>query len=137
METTISNSHTSFYIPEIQKLAFHIPHVQIMGTTHCGDSRWTEFKRRESFQDVLCFRDYSDRIVASFYHKIQSEYYDGNRSVSIEVILLGYFSALPKTGINESTKPCPHHTVFYYFCQIIANKIFPVLPHTENFWLCY
>ena len=39
MKTTISNFHTSFYIPEMQKLAFHIPHVQILGTEHCGDSR--------------------------------------------------------------------------------------------------
>ena len=31
METTISNFDTSFFIPEIQKLAFHIPRVQIMG----------------------------------------------------------------------------------------------------------
>ena len=38
-EITISNFLTSFYIPEIQKLAFQIPHVQIMGTNHCGDSR--------------------------------------------------------------------------------------------------
>ena len=47
MEKTISNFHTSFYIPEIQKLAFHIPHVQILGTNHCGDSRRTAFKRRK------------------------------------------------------------------------------------------
>ena len=39
MEKNISNFHTSFYIPEIQKLAFHIPHVQIMVTNHCGESR--------------------------------------------------------------------------------------------------
>ena len=50
METTISNFHTSFYIPEIKKLAFHIPHVQILGTNHWGDSRRTAFKRRKSFQ---------------------------------------------------------------------------------------
>ena len=30
METTISNFHTSFYIPEIHKLAFHLTHV-VMG----------------------------------------------------------------------------------------------------------
>ena len=41
------NFHTSFYIPAIKKLAFQIPHVQIMGTNHCGDSRQTAFKRRE------------------------------------------------------------------------------------------
>ena len=32
MEITISNFHTSFYIPEIWKLAFYITHVQILGT---------------------------------------------------------------------------------------------------------
>ena len=38
-ETTISDFHTSFYIPSIQKLAFHLPHVRILGTNHCGETR--------------------------------------------------------------------------------------------------
>ena len=66
MGTTIYNFHTSFYMTAIQKLEFHIPHVQILGTNHCGDSRQTAFKHRESFQDVLCCRDYAERVVASF-----------------------------------------------------------------------
>ena len=41
------------------------------------------FKRRELFQDVLCRRDYAERVVASFANKIQSEYYGGNISMSI------------------------------------------------------
>ena len=45
-ETTISNFYTSFYIPDIQKLAFHFTHVHILGTNHCGDSRRTAFKGR-------------------------------------------------------------------------------------------
>ena len=53
---------------------------------HCGDSRRTAFKRYKSFQDVLCRCDYAERVVASFAHQIQSEYYGGNRSVSIEGI---------------------------------------------------
>ena len=72
METTIYNFHTSFYIQAIQKLAFQIPHVQILGTNHCCDSRQTEFKRRKWFQDVLCVHDYAERVVASFPHQIQS-----------------------------------------------------------------
>ena len=88
METTISNFHTSFFIPEIQKLSFHIPHVQILGTNHCVDSRRNAFKLRESFKYVLCLRDNADRLVASFSNQIQSEYYGVNRSVSIEVIAL-------------------------------------------------
>ena len=64
-ETTISNFNTSFYITEIQRLEFHLPHVQIMGTNQCGDSHQTVFKLCESFQYVLCCRDYAERIVAS------------------------------------------------------------------------
>ena len=83
METTISGFRTSFYIPSIQNLAFHLPYVHILGTNQCGAMRCTAFKRRELFQDVLCCRDYAERLVASFAHQIQSEYYGGNRSVSI------------------------------------------------------
>ena len=72
MEETIYNFHTSIYIPLIQKLAFQIPHVQILGTNHCGDYRRTVFKYHKSSQDVLCHRDYSERVVASFLHQIKS-----------------------------------------------------------------
>ena len=72
-DTKFSNCHKSLYIPEIQKLEFHLPHVHILGTNNCGDSRLTTFKHRESCQDVLCHRDYTDMIVASFAHQIQSE----------------------------------------------------------------
>ena len=71
MEKYISNFHTSFYIPEIQKLAFNIPHVQILVTNHCGDSRRTALRRLESFQYFSRLRDYAERVVASFAQQIQ------------------------------------------------------------------
>ena len=115
METTISNFHTSFYIPEIQKLEFHIPNIQILGTNNCSDSLQTAFKRRESFQYVLCCRDYAGRVVASFSHQIKSECYSGKLYVYIEGIELENFSALPQTEINSSTKPSPRHAVFHSY----------------------
>ena len=65
-ETTISDFNTSFYIPDIQKIAFCLPHVHILGKNHCGAMRHTAFKRRELSQYVLCCRDYAERVVASF-----------------------------------------------------------------------
>ena len=115
METTISDFHTSFYIPAIQKLAFHLPHVRILGTNHCGELRRTAFKRRELFQDVLCCRVYAERLVASFANQIQSEYYGENRSVSIESIELEHFIAAPQVDINSSTLSRPRHAVFHSF----------------------
>ena len=72
METKISGFHTSFYIPAIQKLAFHLPHVRIIVTNHCGEMRHTAFKRRELSQYVLCCCDYAERLVAIFSNQIQS-----------------------------------------------------------------
>ena len=73
MEKTISDSHTSFYIPVIQKLAFYLPHVHILCTNHCDEMLHISFKQSELFQDVLCCRDYVDVVVARFSHKIQPE----------------------------------------------------------------
>ena len=73
MEPKISGFHTCFYIPAIQNLAFHLPYVCILGTNNCGEMRHTAFKQRELFQDVLCRRDYSERVVPNFDSQIQSE----------------------------------------------------------------
>ena len=100
METTISDFHASFYIPAIHKLAFHQPHVHILGTNNCGEMRRTAFKRRELLQYVICCRDYSKRVVARSANQIQSEYYGENISVSIEGITLEHFSSLPTADIN-------------------------------------
>ena len=86
METTVSDFHTSFYIPAIQKLDFRLPHVRILGTNHCGEMQSTAFKQHELFQDVLYRRDCAARVVASFNHKIKSKYYGGNVSVYIKGI---------------------------------------------------
>ena len=115
METTISGFYTSFYIPAIQKLAFHLPHVRILGTNHCGEIRRTAFKRCESFQDVLCRCDYFERLVERFTNQIQSEYYGGNISVSIEGISLEHFSALQKADIKASTISRQIHALFHSF----------------------
>ena len=115
METSIYEFHTSFYIPAIQRLVFHLPHVRILGTNKCGEMRRIAFKRRELFQDVLRRRDYADRVVASFANQIKSKYYGGNRYVSIEGIVLEHFSAVPQKDINSTTPSCQCHAVFHSF----------------------
>ena len=75
----------------------------------------TAFKWRELFQDVLCRRDYAERVAARFANQIQSEYYGGNRSVSIEGIALEHFSAAPQADIKPSTLSRQLHAVFHFF----------------------
>ena len=45
--------------------------VRILGTNHSGAMQRTAFKQRELFQDVLCRRDYDNRVVAIFANQIQ------------------------------------------------------------------
>ena len=89
--------------------------MRILGTNHSGEIRCKAFKRRESFQYVLCRRYYAERVVASFANQIKSEYYGGNRSVSIEGISLENFNAVPKADINSSTISRQRHAVFHSF----------------------
>ena len=89
--------------------------MRILGTNHCGEIRLTAFKRRELFQDVICCRDYSGRVVARFANQIQSEYDGGNISLSIEGIALEHFSASPQVDINSSKLSRPRHAVFHSF----------------------
>ena len=49
METNIYGFRTSFYIPAIQTLASHLPHMRILDINHCGEMRRTAFKWRELF----------------------------------------------------------------------------------------
>ena len=71
METIISDFHTSFYIPAIQKLAFRLPYVHILDTNHCGEMRPIAFKRHELFQYIKCRCDYAERVVAIFDNQIK------------------------------------------------------------------
>ena len=84
------------------------------------------------FLDILCCRDYSERVVLSFANQIKSEYYGGNRSVSIEGIALENFSAEPNADIKSSKLSRQRHALFQYFYLTIANMMLTLLQHTEN-----
>ena len=72
-------------------------------------------------------RDYAERVVARFANKIQSEYYGGNISVSLEGIALEHFSAAPQADINSTTPSRQSHAVFHYFYLTIENRMLPLL----------
>ena len=88
METSIVDFNQKFYIPSIQKLTFQLLHVHILVTHYYGNTFREAFTRCSAYQDVLFRIYYVDRLVASFAHQIKYEYYDDNRSMSIEEISL-------------------------------------------------
>ena len=131
MRTKIYDFNTSIYISAIQRLVFHLPHVLILGTNHCGELQHTAFKGRALFNDVLCRCDTDERVVSIFVHPLQSVYYGGNISVYIYSVELERFSALSKADINSTTPSRQCHLVFHYFYLSIENKMLPLLIHTS------
>ena len=93
MESSVVEFNQDFYIPAIQNLAFHLPHVFILGAHHFGNMHQEAFNSRSNLQDVLCLLDYSEHVIASFVHQIQNEYYVSNSSVYIEFISLENFGS--------------------------------------------
>ena len=91
MEKSIADFHTSFYITAIQNIAFHLPHVHILGTNYCGNTRHEALKCCNIKKYMLCCCDYAEGVVASFKNQIRSEYYVSNIYVSIEGIALENF----------------------------------------------
>ena len=61
------------------------------------------------FQDLLCRRDYSERIIARLAHQIEYVYYGGNRYVSIEGIALEHFSSIDQ----ETSSSYSHSRIWY------------------------
>ena len=111
MESSILDFHQDFYISAIQKLAFHLPHVRIFGKHHCGNTQREASKRHSNFQDGLCCRDCSERVVARFSHQIKSEYYGGNIYVTIEGINLEHLSATDQEKSSSYLNSRTRHDV--------------------------
>ena len=122
MDTSIYEFHTSLCIPLIKKTAFNLPHITILGTFNCGNTRREAFKNSGYFQYVLCPNDYEERVLASFSHQIQSVYYCGNISVSTEGTALEKFGFSKHPLLFYSPKTCTSHTVFCSFFPDDINK---------------
>ena len=115
MDISISDFHTSFYIPEIQNIPFQLPHVCILRENHCGNTHPEAFKCCREYQYVLCHRDYAYRVVASFAQQIRLEYYGGNQSAYIGLISNWHFSAPTHTEAEAAkmTQARTRHSMFY------------------------
>mmetsp|Transcript_48111 Transcript_48111/g.102792 ORF Transcript_48111/g.102792 Transcript_48111/m.102792 type:complete len:335 (-) Transcript_48111:136-1140(-) len=73
--------HTEYYIPSLKKLAYHRPHVRILGKKQCGGARLKALKRKPS---VRTRRDYVEHLSAAFNLEAQHEHFGNGRSFSME-----------------------------------------------------
>ena len=129
-ETFIYDFNKSFYKIAIKKVSFNLSYISILGNHHCVNTRREEFKHCGYFQDVLCFHDYAEQVVASFAHQIQSEYYGGNRTVYIEGIVLENFSDSSQPLTFSNPQSCTLHAVCSLIFLMTENSL--LLPQLDT-----
>ena len=80
-ECSIGIFHEEYYLPALEKFAYHRPHCRILGKDQCGKERLAAYKRRPS---VRTRRDYAERLAAAFNLEAQHEHFGNGRSLSME-----------------------------------------------------
>ena len=68
----IGTFHQEYYLPALEKLAYHRPHCRILGKEKCGAARLAAFKSHPS---VRTRRDYAERLAAAFNLEAQHEHF--------------------------------------------------------------
>ena len=91
IEETISQFHNNYYKPAIMKLAFHLPHVKLLGKHHCAAQRKAAFVQRGANMDITLRRDYAERCVERHAIELQCQHFGGNRSLSMEGMAVQHF----------------------------------------------
>ena len=108
-------------------------HLHILGTHHCVNLRQESFKSYADLHGVFCRQYYSECVVASLSHQIQSEYYIGNIYVSIEGYYLDHFSASYQETALSISHSCKHHAVFQSFLSDnIKQDAYATAAHSKR-----
>ena len=84
------------------KLAFHLPHVTILGKNHCRKTRRKDFQRRQMFMNAKSICDYNEPIYFHFFNRNQSEYYGINIFLSKKGISLDHVKCKGNNSYNIS-----------------------------------
>ena len=79
--TPIGIFHRDYYLPALDKLAYHRPHCRILGKEHSGKARLAAYKTKPS---IRTRRDYAERLAAAFTLEAQHEHFGNGRSLSME-----------------------------------------------------
>ena len=61
IEDPIHKFLKDYYIPAIEKLGFHLYHVQIIGKKECGETRKYPTKPRQKYGNIRVVKDYAEK----------------------------------------------------------------------------
>jgi hypothetical protein len=78
-----------FYLPMLEKYAYHRPHYILLGKYETGADRKSALRPG----DAETHRDYAERLLFEFTNEIMSEHFGNSRSLSMEGSTVRFFPA--------------------------------------------
>jgi hypothetical protein len=78
-----------FYLPMLEKYAYHRPHFILLGKYETGADRKSALRPG----DAETHRDYAERLLFEFTNEIMSEHFGNSRSLSMEGSTVRFFPA--------------------------------------------
>ena len=106
----ILDFYSEYYIPEIEKLAFHLPRVYILGGNNCAGKIHDIFVNRHNKFYCKCTCAYAERCQV-LSEQVHSQYFSGCESLSMEVVPLD-----PLNKFKLSTIPMAQ------FCSCLSGE---------------
>ena len=82
MQHKLGDFHKDFYIKQIEKLAYHRSYYKILGKNHVADVRHKAFDSTPG--DISTRSEYAERFGFDRDSQVQNEFFDNNRSLSME-----------------------------------------------------
>jgi len=82
LERPIGEFHEKFYLPLLEKLAYHNFLVVALGKNVSGKYRQKAFRQMKRVLKIR--RDYAERLLASFAMEVQSDHFGNGRTLSME-----------------------------------------------------
>ena len=89
MQRKIGGFQKDFYIKKIEKSAYHLSYYKILGKHHVADVRHKPFESTPG--DISTRSDYTEWFGIDPDGQIQNEFFDKNRSLSMEGFCLDRF----------------------------------------------
>ena len=83
VEKKIGDFMSEIYLPMLERYAYHLPHVKLLGKKWCGEMRRRILLSTPHIVGETV-RDYAERLQGKFNWEIQSAHWGWNRSLSIE-----------------------------------------------------
>ena len=95
---SILDLHSEYYIPAIEKLAVHLPHVYILGVNNFSSKRNDIFVSKHNIFDHKCTRDYAERCQV-LSEQVDSRYFSVWKFIYMEGFALDQFFKLKPSTI--------------------------------------